>query len=923
MRLFRKPIVVVAILALTGGFVSWWRNWRPVSGAFYTVAVDQYRAGEFEGSLENLKKAYRLNPLDTAILRQIGWSHLRLGNYDEAHRYFLRALRFNPQLDEARLGLGYALLEKGEFARALALFDRLPEEMRESSDVQGARARIARLQGRNRDALAAVESMLRKNPQDALALQELAYLTGAESLQALEAHRSGPAERPALRTLRARIRDGFFEIPAADGWKRIYIAGVNIGPAIPGRFASEPPVEMSVYLEWLNLIREMGANTVRVYTLLPPAFYRALAEHNAVHAATPLYLFQEIWLEDPPLDNLLDPAFTAGFEKEIRRVIDALHGQADIPFERAHAAGIYEVDVSPYVLAWVVGREIEPRVVVTTNLRNPRVATYEGRYLKVEEGNPTEAWLARMCDGAVAYEIEAYNQERPVAFVNWPPLDPLTHPTESRLVDELRFRAARGEKLAPLGLGVRDDLDVVSVDEEKVSPQPGFEAGYFGFLHVYPFWPDFMFLEPQFLEARDHFGPSAYWGYLQALKRHYRRTPLLIGEYGMSTSLGIAHFHPHGMHHGGMSEQHQGELIVRLTQNIRDAGFAGSLLFEWIDEWWKHNWIADEWEKPFHRKPFWHNELNPEQSFGIAKFLTREPLHYTPLEMPPSASPGATHPPRIRGVEWARDAAAFYVDLVLELPQGAEPDWSRDRYLIAINTCGAPCGSGALPYTNVRVEPGANFLVHVAGPGATRLLIARSYNPFRPSPVEGTGMVDLAISPNASLTFEPEGVFEEMLIETNRRRVTRDGRLIEPIRYSRSPLNYGVFDPNIPSAYDSRAQWYFDSASRRLRFRLSWALLLTLDPSQGFIYAGTNARAETFGRTSNRIELSVIAYSEGGDTTQVVAGEAAGGVIARGLELPWPRWNELRYRLKTKQSYPIVSEALGRLTGYGASAGGP
>jgi hypothetical protein len=130
-----------------------------------------------------------------------------------------------------------------------------------------------------------------------------------------------------------------------------------------------------------------------------------------------------------------------------------------------------------------------------------------------------------------------------------------------------------------------------------------------------------------------------------------------------------------------------------------------------------------------------------------------------------------------------------------------------------------------------------------------------------------------------------------------------------------------VFHPEALE-FDSRAQWYYDAAGRRLRFRLSWALLLALDPSRGFVFAGTDDRARTLGRTSNRIEVSVVAYAEGEDASQVLAARTAGRVISEGLELPWPRWNALRHRVKLKQSYSIIAEALGRVSGYGAAAGG-
>jgi hypothetical protein len=597
---------------------------------------------------------------------------------------------------------------------------------------------------------------------------------------------------------------------------------------------------------------------------------------------------------------------------------------------RGHAGGIYSLDVSPYVLGWIVGREIESRVVITTNLRNPDVNSFDGSYLKIEKGNPTEVWLTRMCNLAVEYERDRYNYQRPVSFVNWPPLDPLTHPTENRLVDELRIRRERGEKLAPLGLGVQDDLDVVSLDEERISPKPSFKAGYFALYHVYPFWPDFISSDPVYRAARDEQGLSSYWGYLLDLKKHYRRTPLLIGEYGLSTSLGIAHFVPNGLNHGGLSEAQQGAGLVRLSTNIQEGGCAGGLVFEWIDEWWKSNWIAEDFEKPYHRKALWHNDMNPEQSFGILKFTLQNPAAYVKIgEVPKASSPVAAnpaldHPPLIRAIETASDPSAFYIDMALDIPPGTDPNWSAGGYLLALNTCDGPCGSGTLPYlSGVRLEGGANFLVHWTGPESCLLLAARNYNPYKNVPVEGVPDVrEIFVPRNLQTGFIPNEPFEEMIIETNRRRYGKDETFFPPERYSRSLLRHGVFDP-AGKDYDSLGQVYFDSERGRIRLRLSWGLLLVLDPSQGLILNGTDSQGKTVGKVSSRIGIAAVTYSKRSETaegvpTQVVAKRATNGMISEAWSIPWPTWSAVQAWATPKKSYMVLRDAFTKMTGHPA-----
>ncbi|MRH43354.1 hypothetical protein GH741_11760 [Aquibacillus halophilus] len=52
------------------------------------------------------------------------------------------------------------------------------------------------------------------------------------------------------------------------------IKGVNIGMAKPGHFPGEVAITEEEYYRWFKLIGEMNANTIRVYTIHPPGFYR-------------------------------------------------------------------------------------------------------------------------------------------------------------------------------------------------------------------------------------------------------------------------------------------------------------------------------------------------------------------------------------------------------------------------------------------------------------------------------------------------------------------------------------------------------------------------------------------------------------------------------------------------------------------------
>jgi hypothetical protein len=644
--------------------------------------------------------------------------------------------------------------------------------------------------------------------------------------------------------------------------------------------------------------------------------------HNTLNSQAPLYLFQEIWLKEPPGNNLFDEAFTADFDQHIREMVDVVHGQADLPVEKGRPGGIFTADVSPYVLAWLVGREIEPSVVMTTNVQNPRQRSFAGRYLKIEQGNASEVWLTQRCDAAVAYEVEKYNWQRPVSFVNWPPLDPLFHPSESRLMEEWRIRRARGEVLPPLKPAVFDDNDAVSLDEERIEAQPDFPAGYFATYHIYPFYPDFILHDAKYRTATDKEGINSYWGYLSDLKAHFRRTPVLVAEYGLSTSIGLAHFNPNGWNHGGLEEGRQGEALVRLTRNIEEVGFAGGLVFAWIDEWWKRNWIAVDFEKPFARTALWQNDMDPEQHFGLHKFVPSRPPRFQRIAEAPTAGAGTVgEAPRIRSVEVGADFSALYINLTLEHPDPTAIDWEKGNYLVALNTCGRPCGSRslALPQLGDRRYPdGFNFIVHVAGPSQTKLLVARNYNPYREIRVPGVPRLTDIVHLRGQVTeVADSSEFEEMVVETNRRRYGRDGTFYPAERYSRSLLFQGVFDP-AETDYSSVGQWYYDSEAQTLRLRLSWGLLLVMDPSGGTVFWSVDQEAKPAGIRAEHISLAAFAYSPSSTSSgplQMVPDPGTAGDSLTAIEIPWPGWERVEYTRVPKKSYHIVRPEFERLTG--------
>lgn len=431
----------------------------------------------------------------------------------------------------------------------------------------------------------------------------------------------------------------------------------------------------------------MGANAVRAYTLLPLAFYRALAGLNRTRK-TPLYLLQGVWTELPEELGYetwaFDGPFLEGFLEEGRDAIDALHGNLERPPRPGHASGSYTADVSPWTMALIVGREFEPYTVGAYNDRHPG-RTCRGRFLEAPRASPFKAWMAEVLDRLAQYEAEAYGTLRPMGLSNRPTLDPLYHPTESTREEEARLRRARGEKVEE-GLIRELNNDEVSLDAKAIRPRPGSPLTAFANYHAYPYYPDFMNLDPNYTQAQGPFGLSNYFGYLKDLKALHGDQPVLIGEIGLPTSRGIAHFQPQGFHHGGHSELEQAERTLRLTRETEAAGLAGFMVFSLLDEWFKRNWLFMGFEWPLERNPLWHNLLDAEQNYGLLAAT-------------------APKPPRLDGkaADW-EEVPFLYRERGLWLKAKADPEYLWLAYSgplplrLAIDTVeGGAGGTGGFP----------------------------------------------------------------------------------------------------------------------------------------------------------------------------------------------------------------------------------
>jgi tetratricopeptide (TPR) repeat protein len=946
-RLFNRVTISLAVIMF---LVVVWDWVKPGTSTLYTEAVAHYKDKNYEQSLKLLQTAYQIDSNDTAIMSLIGWDDLKLGDPKSAEPQFSRARTLtlpHPPVD-LLLGYAYTEIQLGKFPEALQLLDTAHKEGADDVDYYIALGTLYRHAGHNRDAAVAFRAALDREKTSEVAnknLREIFSVTGDVRNIQVE---FPPIVRPQNLTYPARVAGETLELSAGATWRPVYLTGVDLTAALPGSYPVDASTNPSDYERWLGQIGALGVNTISVSTILPGAFYRTLAQYNKNHSAQPLHLLQGISFADPPRDDLFNHDYYNACRKDVQDTIDVLHGQGDIPPTHAHSGGLYPDDLSAWVAGLVIGKPWLSHIVTGNNQLHPDYQSWQGAFFTVTAGNAMEVFLAEMLDYAAEYEEGKYNWQHPEAFATWPTLDPIRHPTESTLLEEIALRRSLGEHISAPS-GPYDDDDAVSLNPLDLHSTARFPAGYFAAYAVFPFYPDFIERDSHYQAVSDAEGPDPFFGYLQDLKAHTAGIPLVITDYGVPTSLGIGHFSPSGFNEGGKTELEQGQLIARMTRNVYDSGAAGGVVFEWLDQWFRQSWVVHNFETPVDRKPLWSDFMDPAESYGLvaadphragSHLLTgnRSEQGWTPFYADAKSGGGSIFqkvgdrydPARdLKSLSVDADEGFLYLRLVvdkLDNDNDGQPDWKHVNYLIGISTAPKQAGLTYLPFiAPVRFPMGMTYALQLAGPEASHLLIASSYNPHQVVPVEGLPFQTvLSLKLGWKPRLEDSGTFEAQISEPNRRRFGRDGKYFPPARYERGILRYGDLDPKSPD-YDKLAEWHANVPSNTIDIRIPWNLLNVTDPSSlrtmmGIEKDGTVTTGETpgfmFAAFSYR-PLDAAALRPIMEQGQPIADALPGLTASTAIQTAdlsktyaWKGWERPQYDLRVKDSYAVLREAL-------------
>ena len=601
---------------------------------------------------------------------------------------------------------------------------------------------------------------------------------------------------------RFKAEGDYFYIYESGDWKQMFMRGVNIGATEPGLFPGDLTISYDTYYRWFGYISEMNCNCIRIYTLMPPQFYQALGDFNK-KAKNKLYLYQGIWVNEEDIERLSDTyaeneKILNDFMTDAVNLVNVIHGKAKIAETAGEAYGTYNTDVSPWLVGWIIGIEWDPNFVINTNNQHPDKKDYDGEYLYTQTASPFEAFLCRVGDALIKHEAKTYKFQVPLAFSNWITTDPLTHPNEPHF-----------------------DEDKTTVNTENVKCR-NFGPGMFASYHIYPYYPDSLNYQEDYLEYTDDSGKvNTYEAYLEDLKLAHT-VPIIVAEFGIPTSRGMGHESVMGYNQGMVDETAQGAMLIDMLGSIENAKYAGGIVFTWQDEWFKRTWnnvmfdIAD-------RRPYWSNIQTTEQCFGLLAFDPGKESMAAYVDGDVSEWKN-TQPTVTTGQgKLYIKSDERYLYIMLDV---GNYDFEKDTLLIPINTI-ADQGNLKSAQYNAEFDTAADFLIYINGKDNSHIYVDRYYDAFNYYFLESKKLSDIKAEENAGV--KNSGMFDIMRLCYGYNLTVKGTNQVVPDKaYETGKLRYGNGNPKAQE-YKSLSDFYFKNG--KLEIRIPWQLLNVMDPS--------------------------------------------------------------------------------------------
>lgn len=565
-------------------------------------------------------------------------------------------------------------------------------------------------------------------------------------------------------------------------FEKFKIKGINLEDVKPGEFPNENNVTKDEYLRWLNQIYEMNANTIRVKDLMPTSFYEALYEFNK-EKEKPLYIVQGIRYDEVSLKegkDIQNKDLKENFKEYSNFVIDSIHGNR---FNNTNKLlfGEYKKDVSKYVIAYTIGIDWAVQDIIYTEVMNSK-KPFTGEYLYTQKGaSAFESFLAELGDYVIGYESKRYGSQKLITF-----LSSIQYLTSKENVE---------------------DNDKRYVDLNNINGTEKFKTGLFVSFN----------LDETYLNNLDD--ERDIKGILKNINS-IQNKPVVIGEYGASTSRC-------GTYYGDktyLTEQQQGEVIIKLYRTINEAGCSGSIINEWQDGWYKTSWNTKDFTI-LDRNTYWKDSTSYNQSYGILDF---ENGKYRCTSYLDGSLEEWTDEDIIDKSEKLSISAKSDLEYIYFMIKG-ENNFNINGKQIFIDLDTTPkSGSFKSSEYGLNFESGVDFIININNKNSSRVLVHEYYNPqtFIKSKTELKIRPDVIHIPNNIDKFSK--MFRFLRPKTH----AEKDSFINEIELETGKLIYGNSNPSDKN-YNSAADFFF--GENFVEVRIPYGMLNFMDPSQNKI----------------------------------------------------------------------------------------
>ncbi len=647
------------------------------------------------------------------------------------------------------------------------------------------------------------------------------------------------------------------------------IKGVVVTSAVPGKRSSDYAVDVETWLRWFGQIQEMGANTIRIYTIYDEDFYEAFYQYN-LNKEEPLYLLQGIQVTDYA-NNSVDDAYGEEFYplllEDAFTAVDVIHGQRDITLNVRTGSGTFRRDVSEWVLGYLVGSNWNAGTIEYTNHNHESEEEYQGSYFATKPGaSEFEKMMAEIMDTMVRYESEKYRTQRLISFVNEPATDPF------------EYEPFYGKQLGKY----------VCMDAENIMPYKEKFSGYYAAYQMYDFCANYAeyfddVTQEQLAAILRKINPEYYYGGYAQLLAEYHTVPVVVTGFGYATSRGT------DSEVGSLTETEQGERLLATYEDIMESGCNGAFIETWQDAWERTSWNTT-YAIDLLDNVNWHDVQTVGENTGILAFEPGKEIAVCYVDG--DDSEWINKKPIIdeKGYKLFATYDAEYMYFYL---QGEDVTAERSFYL-PIDT-NQSIGSKRESVHNLNFSRAADFLLCIRGEENSELLVQARYDSLRQNYLENiTGEDPYEDYPRAdSNIFVPiRMALKATSVLSLQQADVGEEREAQISAYETGELTCGNANPNAVD-YNSLADFCY--GENGVEIRIPWALLNFSNPADMKIHKDYYVN---YGREDERISKLYIGIGNG---------ESTETIMMRAMELQsWGMKVESHERLK--DSYDIIKK---------------